>query len=154
MRDSLPISVFSFFAGALLGGSGVCYFMSRTFDQTLALLALGDAAKAEVRAMVAYQHEKPVVAIWELRQFIESQRERVRRNPTESRELQAGLFLAYGRLAKLYAQEGRDIDADANAKLAIGIYREIFPTKTTITNLSTLLELIQRLDHRAKKEPQ
>ncbi|SRR6266496_3951217 len=77
-RDSMPLAALSFLAGALIVGGGVFYFMLRISEESFALAAQRDCAAAQTRAMQAYLHEGPAVAIWELRQLADLQNESVR----------------------------------------------------------------------------
>ncbi len=63
----MRLTVFSFLAGALIAGVGVFYYMAKDSVDSAMLFALGDGATAHTRAMQAYQHEEPSIAIWELR---------------------------------------------------------------------------------------
>jgi hypothetical protein len=153
MRDDvMPLSVLGLLAGALIASGGVWYLMQRESNKTAMMFAFGDGAKAQQRAMQAYQHEDPDVAIWELRHLAELKAEHLRRGLDSSRSLQMWLFLTHGRLAKLYRQKTRESNALIHAEMAIAAYKHVNPTNSTITNFTTLLEWIQKIDERATKE--
>jgi hypothetical protein len=148
----MPVAIMSFIVGAMIAGAGVWYWMAHETEQTIGLLALGEASKNEARAMKAYQHEPSSVAIWEFRHLAEMQSEYLRRQVGDPLYLQFGLFLSHGRLAKLYHQQGREGDAQRHSEMAIAVYRQFSRTNSAITNLTRLLEALQKIDESAKQE--
>jgi hypothetical protein len=148
----MPLAVISFLVGALIAGVGVFYYTAQDSVDSAMLFALGDGAKAHTRAMQAYQHEEPSVAIWELRHLADLQAEHLKHGMDSERNLQLQLFLTHGRLASLYQREGAPEHAHEHGEKAIAYYAQYSPTNQFATNMTSLLDLIQQFDARAKVE--
>lgn len=112
MRKSLPLAACSFLAGALIVGLGVFYVMARDAGRSAMLWAWGDGAQAHARAMQAYQHEEPGVAVWELRHLANLLSDHLELGVDGRRSLQLQLFLAHGRLAHLHHKMGKGLTAE------------------------------------------
>ena len=144
--------VISFIIGALIGAGALIYYDSQSTATALQLLKLGEAATAETRALQAYQHEEPAIAIWEMRHLIDLLTEHLEIGADTPKSLQFQLFLAHGRLASLYARQHDDALCSVHADKALGFYRGSYPTNQ-IVGVKGLLELIGQFDSRAQREP-
>ena len=153
MRKSLPVAFCSFLAGALIAGLGVFYFMAKESGESAMLWVFGDSARAHARAMQAYQHENPDVAVWELRHLVEVLSDHLEHGVEGPRSMRLQLFLAHGRLARLYQKMGDLENAQQCAEEAIAYNRRYSPTNHVATNIVSVLNLIQEFDKRAKVEP-
>ena len=149
MRDMIFALVF----GALLGGMAVFLYMSNKSERTIKTLEGRESASATDRAMQAYQHEQPDIAIWELRHLADREAEQLRRERVYTNAAKAALLMTRTRLARLYHEQGKEPQAQTNAQLAISLLRGFPGNNTTATNLESLLEFLRATDAKAKKEP-
>src|SRR5690349_21490881 len=149
MRDM----IFALIFGVLLGGIVMFAYMSKKFEQNLKSLEGVESARAASRAMQAYQHEDPAIAIWELRHLAESEGEQLRRERIYTNAAKAALLMTRARLAKLYHARGKDPEAKTNAQIAISLLLGFPGNRTTATNLDSLLEFVRATDDKAKREP-
>ena len=145
--------VIAFVVGGLIAGAAVFCYMAKESHQTLSVFEGTEHAHARSRAMQAYQHEEPAVAIWELRHLADLEAEELHQGTVYTNEARAALLMTRARLARLYHHEGREPEAQTNANLAILLLNELSPTNSTVTNLTTLLERLQRTDAQANQEP-
>ncbi len=145
--------IFALIFGALLGGMGVFLYMSKKSERTIKILENGESADATGRAMQAYQHEDPAIAIWELRHLADREAEQIRRERIYTNAAKAALLMTRARLARLYQKQGKEPEAQTNAQVAISLLREFPGNNTTATNLAGLLEFLRATDARAKQEP-
>jgi hypothetical protein len=149
MREIVFVLVF----GVLLGGAAAFLYMSKESEQTLKNIEGAESARADSRAMQAYQHEDPAIAIWELRHLADRQAEEVRKERTYTNEAKAALLMTRARLAKLYHEQGREREAQTNAQIAISMLSAFPGTNATVTNLPSLLERLRQTDTQAKQQP-
>ena len=149
MRDM----IFALIFGALLGGTGLYLYMSKNSERTIGSFQTAESAGATGRAMQAYQHEEPAIAIWELRHLADREGEQLRREPVYTNAAKAELLMTRARLAKLYHEQGKELEAQTNAQIAIDLLRGFPGNNATATNLSSLLEFLRATDAKAKKEP-
>lgn len=150
MRDM----IFALIFGVLLGGLGVFLFMSMQSERTVKVLEGAAATSATRRAMQAYQHENPPIAIWELHHLADLEAEQVRRERVYTNEARAALLMTRARLARLYHEQGNDPAAQTNSQIAISLLRDFPGNNTTATNLESLLEFLRLTDAKATREPQ
>jgi hypothetical protein len=129
------------------------FYTSKQSERTLKIFAGAESAGATRRAMQAYQHEDPAVAIWELRHLADREAEELRRERVYTNAATAALLMTRARLARLYHEQGKDPEAETNAQLAIALLRGFPGNNTTATNLDSLLEFLRATDAKAKKEP-
>jgi hypothetical protein len=139
----------AFIVDAVLAGAGVFLFIARESQQTQSVFQGARSAYAMSRAMQAYQHEEPAVAVWELRHLADMQSEELRDERVHTNEVRAALLMTRARLAKLYHEQGREPEAQTNAQMAIALPG----TNTTVTNLPSLLDRLRQTDAQSKKEP-
>ena len=140
--------VVAFLCGALVAARGAFWHekeQSQKFSEALKLLKSGEFATAYSRAMAAYKHQEPSIAIWELSHLIALEQDEVKSGFGTNGSL-AGLMLTHARLAKLYHQEGREAEAITNADEAISYMRKLPRPDTTATNLPTLLVRLKEFD--------
>jgi hypothetical protein len=149
MRDM----IFALIFGVLLGGMAVFFYMSSQSERTVNNFAGAQSAGATSRAMQAYQHEDPAIAIWELRHLADREAEQLRRERVYTNAATAALLMTRARLARLYHEQGKDPEAQTNAQLAISLLRGFPGNNTTATNLESLLEFLRATDAKARKEP-
>jgi len=145
--------IFALIFGALLGGTGVFFYISKKSERAIKIFEDAESAGATGRAMQAYQHEDPATAIWELRHLADREGERLRRERVYTNAAKAALLMTRARLAKLYYDQGKEPEAQTNAQIAISLLRGFPGNNTTATNLSSLLEFLRATDAKAKKEP-
>ena len=129
---------------ALLAGVGVFLYMEKESDQTLKIFEGAESSRAYSRAMQAYQHEAPAIAIWELSHLAERLTEEVRQERVYTNEAKATLLMTRARLAKLYHERGKEHEAQTNAQIAISMLSAFRGTNTTVTNLASLLEHLRQ----------
>jgi len=149
MRDM----IFALIFGLLLGGTGVFLYMSKKSQRAINSFQAAESADATGRAMQAYQHEDPAIAIWELRHLADREAEQLRQELVYTNAAKAELLMTRARLARLYHEQGKEPEAQTNAQLAISLLREFPGNNATATNLSSLLEFLRATDAKAKKEP-
>lgn len=148
MRDL----VIAFLLGTLIVAGGAFWYetkQSEDFAKALKLLKAGELATAYTRAMAAYRDEDPRIAIWELTHLIALEQEDLKLG-LETNGALAGLMLTHARLARLYHQQGREVEAQTNADEAISFMRKLPGPDTAVTNLAGLLARLQELDDREK----
>ena len=141
--------------GALFAGAGVFIFMAKDTERALTLFQTAECARASSRAMQAYQHEEPGIAVWELHHLADIETEYLQRGGGDygSNGMKSALMVTRSRLAKLYHQQGRKAEAQTNANAAIQLFSELAATNASVTNLESLLECLSRADAQAKREP-
>jgi hypothetical protein len=146
---------FLFLLGALLAGLGVFVYMAKDTQQALGIFEGAEYAQASSRTLQAYQHEPPAIAIWELRHLadIETEQLRVGGRTYGTNGMRIALMITQSRLAKLYHEQAMEAEAQTNAAAAICLLNVASATNSTITNLTSLLERLERTDAQAKKEP-
>ena len=149
MRDM----IFALIFGLLLGGIVMFAYVSKKFEQNLKIFESAESAGATSRAMQAYQHEDPAIAIWELRHLADIEGEHLRREGVYTNAAKAALLMTRARLAKLYHAQGKEPEAQTNAQIAISLLSGFPGNRTTATNLESLLEFLRATDDKAKKEP-
>ena len=149
MRDM----IFALIFGLLLGGTGVFLYMSKKSQRAIHSFQAAESANATGRAMQAYQHEDPAIAIWELLHLADREAEQLRQELVYTNAAKAELLMTRARLARLYLEQGKELEAQTNAQLAISLLREFPGNNATATNLSSLLEFLRVTDAKAKKEP-
>lgn len=145
--------IFALIFGLLLGGIVTFVYLSKNFDRKLTALEDAKSTATTSRAMQAYQHEDPAIAIWELRHLADSEGEELRRETVYTNAAKAELLMTRARLAKLYHAQGRDPEAQTNAQIAISLLSGFPGNRTTATNLESLLKFVRETDDKAKKEP-
>lgn len=145
--------IFALVFGLLLGGIALFAYMSKKLERDLKVFEGAESAAATSRAMQAYQHEDPAIAIWELRHLADSEGEQLRREHVYTNAAKAALLMTRARLAKLYHAQGKDPEAQTNAQIAISLLAGFPGNRTTATNLESLLEFLRQTDDKAKKEP-
>lgn len=148
MRDM----IFALIFGALLGGMGVFWYLSKKSERAINRFAAAESADATGRAMQAYQHEDPAIAIWELRHLAEREAEQLRQERVYTNAAKAALLMTRARLARLYHEQGKEPEAQTNAQIAISLLSGFPGNNATATNLSSLLEFLRATDAKAKKE--
>ncbi len=149
MRDM----TFALIFGVLLGAIGMFFYVSSRCERTLKIFEGSESATATSRAMQAYQHEDPAIAIWELRHLADREADELRRERVYTNSAKASLLMTKARLARLYHEQGKDPEAQTNAQTAISLLREFPGNNTTATNLESLLEFLRATDAKAKSEP-
>ncbi len=145
--------IFALIFGVLLGGLCVFLFMSMQSERSIKTFEDVEAAAATRRAMEAYQHEDPVIAIWELRHLADREAEQFRHEHVYTNQAKAALLMTRARLARLYHQQGNEPAAQTNSEIAISLLREFPGNNSTATNLESLLEFLRLTDAKATKEP-
>src|SRR6267154_5291824 len=103
--------------GALMAGVGVFWYMAKESQQTLSIFEGAEFARASSRAMQAYQHEEPAIAIWELRHLADMEAEQLRRERVTTNEVKVAMLITRARLAKLYLQQRLELEAQTNANI-------------------------------------
>ena len=150
----MPTAIVAFILGALIAGLGVWALMARDAARSFVLFALGDSVRAETRAIQAYQHEPPAVAIWELRHLADLQHEYAARGVDDGKTGLMHDVITHGRLAGLYRTIGDQSNTTIHANIAIQAFLRATKPGSPITNAEALLGWIQLLDQRTRPEGQ
>ena len=141
LAAGIAVGVYAAHTGAGAGGS-------RMFD-TLKFMEL---AASDERAIAAYKHGSPPVAIYALSESLDRMKEAEQFGDTQlfsKRVIADEMMLAHARLANVYAQTGETNLATQHIEAALRCSKEA-GRASWFTNRDALLDYVAKLDRSAK----
>lgn len=144
MMKQLLIALIVFIVGAVVGGVMVAGLSGKSIQQTWQISEMQCRADFGNRVWQAYQEESSEVAIWALKNFIQTLNKQLKQAQEPAKDIQIDLVLAYVRLAILHKQVNDIKSYHENIAKALTLSNDIFPDKKYTEE--SLLTFVIRID--------